>query len=99
MHNAQRLVKGKPRHQLFMHPDDLAVRGVVDGQIVRVTSRVGHVDVEVQATHDIMRGVVSLPHGWGHARPGTQQRIARAHPGRSEEHTSELQSLMRISYA
>src|SRR3546814_2098166 len=80
MHNAQRLVKGKPRHQLFMHPDDLAVRGVVDGQIVRVTSRVGHVDVEVQATHDIMRGVVSLPH-------------------RSEEHTSELQSLMRISYA
>src|SRR3546814_20510448 len=46
MHNAQRLVKGKPRHQLFMHPDDLAVRGVVDGQIVRVTSRVGHVVVE-----------------------------------------------------
>ncbi|HEY9545055.1 MAG TPA: molybdopterin oxidoreductase family protein [Solimonas sp.] len=97
MHNAQRLVKGKPRHQLFMHPDDLAVRGVVDGQIVRVTSRVGHVDVEVQATHDIMRGVVSLPHGWGHARPGTQQRIARAHPGISINDLTDDRSLDRLS--
>jgi anaerobic selenocysteine-containing dehydrogenase len=83
MHNAQRLVKGKPRHQLLMHPLDLAARGLRDGQIVRITSRVGSVDVEVQATEDIMRGVVSLPHGWGHARPGVQQRIAQANAGQS----------------
>ncbi|MEW6168780.1 MAG: molybdopterin oxidoreductase family protein [Pseudomonadota bacterium] len=83
MHNAQRLVKGKPRHQLLMHPLDLAARGLSDGQTVRISSRVGSVDVEVQATQDIMRGVVSLPHGWGHARPGVQQRIAQAHAGQS----------------
>lgn len=83
MHNAQRLVKGKPRHQLFMHPQDLAARGLRDGDTVRVASRVGSVDVEVQATGDIMPGVVSLPHGWGHARAGVQQRIAQQQPGQS----------------
>jgi anaerobic selenocysteine-containing dehydrogenase len=83
MHNAQRLVKGKPRHQLFMHPHDLAARGLNDGDTVRVASRVGSVDVEVQGTEDIMRGVVSLPHGWGHARAGVQQRIAQRQPGQS----------------
>lgn len=83
MHNAQRLVKGKPRHHLFMHPQDLAARGLNDGDKVRVTSRVGSVDVEVQGTEDIMRGVVSLPHGWGHARAGVQQRVAQQQPGQS----------------
>lgn len=83
MHNAQRLVKGKPRYHLFMHPADLTERGIEDGQIVRIASRVGSVDVQVQATEDIMRGVVSLPHGWGHTRPGVQQRIAQANAGQS----------------
>jgi anaerobic selenocysteine-containing dehydrogenase len=68
MHGFPRLTKGRPRHHLLMHPDDLAARGLRDGERVRVTSRVGHVDVEVAATADIMPGVVSLPHGWSHTR-------------------------------
>jgi len=68
MHGFPRLTKGRPRHHLLMHPDDLATRGLRDGERVRVTSRVGHVDVEVEATADIMPGVVSLPHGWSHTR-------------------------------
>ncbi|MNQ99160.1 Assimilatory nitrate reductase catalytic subunit [compost metagenome] len=83
MHNYHRLVKGKPRHQLLMHPDDLHSRGLVDGQRVRVSSRVGMIEVEVAASSDMMPGVVSLPHGWGHARPGVQMEIARAQPGAS----------------
>ena len=71
MHNARRLTKGRPRHQLLAHPDDLAERGISDGTTVEVTSRVGTVVVEVSATEDVMRGVVSLPHGYGH-RPGTR---------------------------
>ncbi|MGH8444254.1 MAG: molybdopterin dinucleotide binding domain-containing protein, partial [Solimonas sp.] len=97
MHNAQRLVKGKPRHQLFMHPHDLAARGLQDGQAVRVQSRVGALDIEVQATEDIMRGVVSLPHGWGHARPGVQQRIAREHPGQSANDLTDDRHLDALS--
>ncbi len=73
LHNAERLTRGRPRHQLLMHPDDLAARGVEDGATVAVTSRVGRVEVEVAATDDVMPGVVSLPHGYGHARDGSTQ--------------------------
>ncbi|MEE1921085.1 molybdopterin oxidoreductase family protein [Pseudomonas sp. 148P] len=83
MHNFHRLVKGKPRHQLLMHPQDLAGRQLLDGQRVRVTSRVGSVEVEVQASTDMMPGVVSLPHGFGHARPGVLLDIASAQSGAS----------------
>lgn len=81
MHNFHRLVKGKPRHQLLMHPQDLAGRQLQDGQRVRVTSRVGSVEVEVQASSDMMPGVVSLPHGFGHSRPGVLLDIASAQSG------------------
>jgi anaerobic selenocysteine-containing dehydrogenase len=76
MHNSERLTKGRPRHQLLMHPDDLVSRGLEDGKLVTVSSRVGTVEVEVQATDDMMPGVVSLPHGFGHGRVGT--RMGRA---------------------
>jgi anaerobic selenocysteine-containing dehydrogenase len=72
MHNSPRLTGGRPRHHLLMHPDDLAERGLLDGGRVRVASRVGEVEVEVSATEDMMRGVVSLPHGYGHQRPGVE---------------------------
>jgi anaerobic selenocysteine-containing dehydrogenase len=55
-HNSTRLTRGKPRHQLLMHPQDLADRGIGDGALVTVTSRVGSVRVEVQATDDMMPG-------------------------------------------
>jgi anaerobic selenocysteine-containing dehydrogenase len=76
MHNSTRLTRGRDRHQLLMHPDDLADRGIEDGKPVRVTSRVGSVEVEVLATDEMMRGVVSLPHGYGHQVGGT--RMSRA---------------------
>ncbi len=72
MHNSARLTRGKPRHQLLMHPDDLASRGLTDGDSVRVASRVGTVTTEVRATDDMMRGVVSLPHGYGHQQDGVR---------------------------
>lgn len=83
MHNYRRLVKGKPRHQLLMHPADLAGRGLSDGQRVRVRSRVGSIDVEVAASDELMPGVVSLPHGWGHDRGGVRLQIAGELPGAS----------------
>ena len=76
MHNSERLTKGAPRHQLLMNPDDLSARGLEDGKLVTVASRVGSVEVEVKATDDMMPGVVSLPHGFGHGRAGT--RMGRA---------------------
>lgn len=81
LHNTQRLTKGRPRHQLFMHPSDLAARGLTDGKPVEVSSRTGSVEVEVLATDDVMPGVVSLPHGYGHGAPGTRLTRANAVPG------------------
>jgi anaerobic selenocysteine-containing dehydrogenase len=76
LHNTERLTRGKPRHHLLMHPKDLAERGLEDGAVVRVSSRVGTVDVEVSAVDDVMPGVVSLPHGYGHQVGGTRLRHA-----------------------
>ena len=81
MHNSLRLVKGPPRCTLLMHPDDAGPRGLADGQRVRVRSRVGQVELPLELTSDIMPGVVSIPHGWGHGRPGTRLRVADAHAG------------------
>ena len=76
MHNAPRLIKGKQRHHLLMHPDDLRARGIDDGARVRVRSRSGSIETEARASDTIMRGVACLPHGFGHGRAG--MRIARA---------------------
>jgi anaerobic selenocysteine-containing dehydrogenase len=81
MHNTPRLTKGRPRHHLLMHPADMADRGIADGVVVTVASRVGKVSVEVQGSEDMMRGVVSLPHGYGHAQPGTRLGHAVTVPG------------------
>ncbi|MBV4456913.1 molybdopterin oxidoreductase family protein [Pseudomonas sp. COR58] len=97
MHNFHRLVKGKPRHQLLMHPDDLAARGLSDGQRVRVSSRVGQIEVEVLGSLDMMKGVVSLPHGWGHARPGVQMAIASGQPGSSANDLTDECQLDELS--
>ncbi|MBA1203382.1 molybdopterin oxidoreductase family protein [Pseudomonas capeferrum] len=83
MHNFHRLVKGKPRHQLLMHPQDLRARGLIDGQQVRVRSRVGSLEVQVLASEEVMPGVVSLPHGYGHQRQGVRLGVANAQPGGS----------------
>ncbi len=97
MHNYHRLVKGKPRHQLLMHPDDLASRNLSDGQQVRVSSRVGEIEVQVLASLDMMPGVVSLPHGWGHGRPGVQMEIARNQPGASANDLTDERELDSLS--
>lgn len=97
MHNYHRLVKGKPRHQLLMNPEDLLRRGLVDGQRVRVRSRVGEVEVEVAASDEMMPGVVSLPHGWGHARPGVRMGIASAQPGASANDLTDERYLDAVS--
>ena len=81
MHNTERLTGGRARHHLLMHPDDLASRGITDGALVRVASRVGTVEVEVSATDDMRPGVVSLPHGYGHRAAGVRLANAREVPG------------------
>jgi anaerobic selenocysteine-containing dehydrogenase len=81
MHNYDRLVRGKRRCTLLMHPSDASARALTEGMMVRIESRVGTVEAELELTDTMMPGVVSLPHGWGHGRDGTQIEIAARHPG------------------
>ena len=81
MHNTQRLMRGRNRCTLLMHPDDAARLHVEDGQKVQVESSAGFVEVELEVSDDIMPGVVSLPHGYGHWRPGMALPVASKNPG------------------
>ncbi|WP_344060997.1 molybdopterin-dependent oxidoreductase [Nostocoides vanveenii] len=81
LHNLPRLTRGKARHQLLIHPDDAVCRGLTDGDRVTVASRVAQVEVECAVTDDMMPGVVSLPHGYGHDRPGVRLSEATQLPG------------------
>ncbi|AUX30803.1 MULTISPECIES: molybdopterin oxidoreductase family protein [Sorangium] len=83
LHNSRRLVKGRNRCTLLMHPEDAAHRGIAAGQRIRVCSRVGSIDLEVELTDEVMPGVVSAPHGWGHGRDGVRLETARRHAGES----------------
>ena len=67
MHNVARLVKGPVACTLMVHPEDAAARGLAPGGEARVRSRVGEIRVPVEVTEEVGRGVVCLPHGWGHA--------------------------------
>jgi anaerobic selenocysteine-containing dehydrogenase len=81
LHNVSVLVKGKDRCTLLIHPTDAAARGLVDGSVAVVSSEVGAIEVPVKVSDEMMLGVVSLPHGWGHDVEGTRQSIAREHAG------------------
>jgi anaerobic selenocysteine-containing dehydrogenase len=82
-HNAPRLVSGRERCVLEMSPQDAERRGIVSGQKVALRSRVGEIVVPVTVTDAVMPGVVTLPHGWGHDKPGARLRVAAARPGAS----------------
>jgi anaerobic selenocysteine-containing dehydrogenase len=81
MHNAERLVKGPVRCTLRMHPQDAARLGLAEVARVKITSRTGELEAPLEISDEVMPGVVSLPHGWGHGREGVSMRVAEASPG------------------
>ena len=81
MHNLDVLVKGKPRCTMYVHPADATRLALTAGSTARVMSRAGTIEVPVEVTDAIMPGVVSIPHGWGHAQPEAQMQIAATHAG------------------
>lgn len=83
MHNTERLLRGKPQCTILMHPADAAHRQLVRGQTVVVKSRVGSIEVPIEVSDEMMPGVVSIPHGWGHDRTGIQLEVAQQHSGTS----------------
>lgn len=81
MHNVPALTGGTNRCTLHIHPEDAARLGLADGTAVRVKGAGGEVVAPAEVTDTVRRGVVSLPHGWGHDRPGTRMSHAALDPG------------------
>jgi anaerobic selenocysteine-containing dehydrogenase len=81
MHNVRVLVRGKDRCTLLIHPEDATRLGLEDGALAKVSSEAGSLEVAAEVSDEMMPGVVSLPHGWGHDKPGTRMSVAREHAG------------------
>ena len=81
MHNIPALRGGSNVCTLQIHPEDAARIGLADGATARITSAGGEVEAPAEITDTVRTGVVSLPHGWGHSRPGTRLSVAGAGPG------------------
>ncbi|MEW6273446.1 MAG: molybdopterin dinucleotide binding domain-containing protein [Thermodesulfobacteriota bacterium] len=81
LHNVEKLVAGRERCTLLIHPDDAARLGIVAGGRASVRSSAGVLEAPVQISDEMMPGVVCLPHGWGHDRRGVRLAVAARHAG------------------
>ena len=81
LHNHQRLVKGEKHCLLYIHPQDFEDRGLKEGQLAVVKSKIDEITVPVMVTSEIMQGVVCLPHGWGHGRENVKMSVATQNQG------------------
>ncbi|HEU4415882.1 MAG TPA: molybdopterin-dependent oxidoreductase [Candidatus Angelobacter sp.] len=80
MHNLPVLAKSL-EHAALVNPADAARLGLEDGGRARIGQGNRGVEVEVMVTDEMMPGVVSLPHGWGHGQDGSRMEVAAANPG------------------
>lgn len=97
MHNYQRLVKGKPRWHLLMNPKDMAKLKIEDGSKVNVSSRTGNITTIVEASEDIMPGVVCLPHGWGQQNKNVRLSVASQQGGANYNQLTDASFIDRLS--
>lgn len=77
LHNVEVFSEGRMRCTLLMNPADAALHGLQTGGRAEVRSRVGLVEAEVVISDEMMPGVVSLPHGFGHQDPNARLTVAR----------------------
>jgi len=98
LHNLPSLASGRPRCELLMHPDDAAARGLESGDTARMSNQTGVVSIPVQVSDEMMRGVVSLPHGYGHTDFATALSVASEHqPGQNANTLTDEHALDAIS--
>ena len=81
MHNCPSLMSGRDRFLILMNPLDAQKKSIADGQKVRVKTSNAQIELEAKLSEEMMPGVISIPHGWGHEGKGTQQKIALENKG------------------
>jgi anaerobic selenocysteine-containing dehydrogenase len=81
LHNVEHLVRGGNVCTMLINPHDAARLDLSEGDRALVSSAAGSLSVPVEVTDEIMPGVVSIPHGWGHDMPGVELSVASTKPG------------------
>ena len=81
MHNLPVLAKGPFRCTALVHPADAQRFGLAQGGRARISANARSVEAQIEISEEMMPGVISLPHGWGHDLPGSQLRVAAERPG------------------
>lgn len=97
LHNSARLIKGRARCTLLMNPSDASARNLAEGSLCEIVTPRGVVTMPVEITDDMMPGVVSAPHGFGHDRDGTRMGVAAAHAGTSINDITDDARLDRLT--
>ena len=97
MHNLPPLVKGKDRCTVHVHPQDAERIGLEDGGRAVLRSAAGEIEAPVEVTDAVMKGVVSMPHGWGHDEDGVRMAVASAHPGVNSNVLADESVIERVS--
>jgi len=81
LHNSRRLIKGPDRCTMMIHPDSADALGLSDGAMAKVSNAIGTVELAAEITDDVMPGVISIPHGYGHGKKGVKLSVAQERPG------------------
>lgn len=79
MHNSPTLMKGKRRQRARINIDDAEAAGIADGDVARVVSATGAIELEMTITDEVGPGTIAIPQGWGHRGGGW--RLANSNPG------------------
>jgi len=97
MHNSNRLIKGKERCTLLINSIDAKKIDLKDQQKVKIISNVGSLDIPVEISNEMMEGVVSIPHGWGHHYSDIQMEIAQKNAGVSINDLTDANKLDELT--
>jgi anaerobic selenocysteine-containing dehydrogenase len=81
MHNLPTLAAGRFRCTALVNPADAKRLGLANGAHAEITNGARRITVEIELSDQMMPGVISVPHGWGHDEEGTKLGVAAVRPG------------------
>jgi anaerobic selenocysteine-containing dehydrogenase len=97
MHNVPTMLGGSNRCTMMVNPKDAERLGLVEGALAQISSRAGEIEAPVEVTDELMPGVVSIPHGWGHNVGGSRLSVASGDAGVSANDITDEQVVDPLS--
>jgi anaerobic selenocysteine-containing dehydrogenase len=78
LHNLKPYVRGKNRCTMKINSNDAKRIGLTESSQAKVVSKVGEALILIEITDEMMDGVISIPHGFGHVYEDSRQSNAEA---------------------